>query len=107
MQSNTKKKGDQITIRTREKDGFAVVEVSDSGIGISPEDQRRIFERFYQADKSRKGGPGRSFGLGLAIAHQIVAAHKGSIDVRSKMNQGTTFVVKLPVNHGDLERRTY
>jgi len=101
------KKGDQITIRTREKDGFAVVEVSDSGIGISPEDQRRIFERFYQADKSRKGGLGRSVGLGLAIAHQIVAAHEGSIDVRSKMNQGTTFVVKLPVNHGDLERRTY
>ena len=63
----------QITIQAGQQDGNAIASVTDTGIGIAPQDQQRIFERFYQVDKSRKGGTGRGTGLGLAIAAQIVA----------------------------------
>ena len=74
-----------------------LIQVRDSGIGIPAEDQKRIFERFYQVDKSRKGGSGRGVGLGLAIAHQIVNAHHGRIWVESTPGLGSTFCVSLPV----------
>lgn len=73
------------------------VSVTDTGIGIAPEDQQRIFERFYQVDKSRRGGTGRGVGLGLAIASQIVQAHHGQIWVESRSGSGSTFFVRLPI----------
>jgi signal transduction histidine kinase len=75
----------------------AIVTVSDTGDGISEEDCTRIFERFYQIDKSRSGGAGHGVGLGLAIARQIVESHGGEITVSSKLGQGSTFMVKLPI----------
>jgi signal transduction histidine kinase len=72
------------------------VKVADTGIGIAPADQQRIFERFYQADKSRRGGSHRGVGLGLAIARQIIQAHGGSLTVRSQPGQGSEFSVRLP-----------
>jgi len=60
----------------------------------------RIFERFYQVDKSRKQGQG--LGLGLAIAHNIVKAHNGHIQVQSAPGQGTTFTVWLPTTEADI-----
>ncbi len=73
------------------------VAVQDTGIGIPPEDISRVFERFYQVDKSR--GPARGHGLGLAITHEIVEAHDGKITVHSEgRNQGSTFTVWLPGN---------
>lgn len=75
-----------------------IIEVQDNGIGISADDQKHIFERFYQVDKSRRGGAGRGVGLGLAIAQQIILAHGGTLQVRSEPGQGSIFSVHLPVS---------
>lgn len=89
--------GGTVAVRTTLSGDFALIKVVDTGIGISPDDQARVFERFYQVDKSRKGGSGRGVGLGLAIAAQIVAAHGGRIEVESQLGKGSTFTVSLPV----------
>jgi len=70
------------------------VRVVDHGIGIDPEDQPRIFERFYKADRTRTRGGGT--GLGLAIARHIVAGHGGTIRVESVPGEGSTFIVTIP-----------
>lgn len=74
---------------------WVLVSVSDTGVGIAPEDLPRIFERFYRADKSRSKSEGS--GLGLAIAREIVLGHGGSIGVESTPEVGSRFVVALPV----------
>lgn len=66
----------------------------DNGIGIPPEAQNKIWNRFYQVDRSRSQGKG--VGLGLFLAQQIVAGHKGTIRVESEKGKGSTFVVELP-----------
>jgi signal transduction histidine kinase len=93
--------GGQVFVSASFTEGNAVVRIQDNGQGIAPEDQRRIFERFYQVDKSRQGGGRRGVGLGLAIASQIVDAHGGRIWVESAPGQGSTFSVSLPVLHLD------
>jgi two-component system, OmpR family, phosphate regulon sensor histidine kinase PhoR len=70
--------------------------ISDTGMGISEEDQVHIFERFYKADKSRTNLGGGS-GLGLSIVKKIIEMHKGTIKVESKVGAGTTFTVALPM----------
>ncbi|MEW9698560.1 sensor histidine kinase [Paenibacillus sp. SI8] len=75
------------------------VRIRDNGIGIGPEDQERIFDRFYKADHARQRDAGGS-GLGLAIAKKIVDMHQGSIKVHSLAGEGTEFIVTLPtVSH--------
>lgn len=87
--------GGQILVSTGIVLGGVEIVVKDNGIGIPPEDLPRIFERFYQVDKSR--GPSRGTGLGLAITHEIVLAHGGKISIESAgVNQGTTVRVWLP-----------
>jgi PAS domain S-box-containing protein len=76
-------------------DGVSI-EVSDNGIGIPQGDLDRIFERFYRVDKARSRELGGT-GLGLSIVKHIVLAHKGKVEVRSRINRGTTFTVTLPV----------
>ncbi len=73
-----------------------VVEVSDDGIGISQEDQARIFEPFFRSDRSRTRATG-GVGLGLVVVRRIVEAHHGSIDVVSELGKGTSFTVTLPL----------
>ncbi|MFK4473234.1 two-component system OmpR family sensor kinase [Paenibacillus sp. RC73] len=72
------------------------VRISDTGIGISPEDQKRIFERFFKADRSHSRKYGGS-GMGLAIVKQIVSLHQGDIRVESEPGRGTTVIVTLPI----------
>ncbi|MGO4694581.1 sensor histidine kinase [Paenibacillus sp. 2TAB26] len=72
------------------------VKITDTGIGISSEDQLRIFERFYKGDKQRTRTADGS-GLGLSIVHKIVELHHGNIRVDSRLNDGSSFEVTLPI----------
>ena len=74
-----------------------VVSIQDFGIGIKAEDLPYIFNRFYRADNSRSKTQVDGYGLGLSIAKNIVEIHQGKISVESKINQGSTFTVELPV----------
>ena len=85
-----------IELTLEEKDGKAIVGIRDTGIGISAEDQPKIFERFYRADKARSPETGGA-GLGLAIARWIVKQHRGSVRVQSSPGNGSTFLVELPL----------
>jgi signal transduction histidine kinase len=91
------KSGSQILITISREGNYACVGVKDQGAGISEEELERIFERFYQVDKARKGGSDHGVGLGLAIARQIVVAHGGEISATSQLGEGSTFMVKLPI----------
>lgn len=82
-----------MTLSRNEKN--TVITVSDDGIGISEEDQKNIFNRFYKADRSR-AHEGDSFGLGLAMVRWIAEAHGGEISVESTLGQGSVFTVILP-----------
>lgn len=73
------------------------ISVKDSGIGIAPEDQSKIFDRFYRVDKARSRESGGT-GLGLAIARSIAEAHQGKLTVQSVFGQGSEFTLSLPVN---------
>jgi hypothetical protein len=81
----------------------AIIRVIDTGIGIAPADQQRIFDRFYRVERSRTRSRlyGGGTGLGLAIALTIIKAHGGSIELESELNKGSTFTVRLPVTDKD------
>ena len=88
--------GGSVKVALRRNSEQLEVTVVDTGIGIAPEDQPHIFERFYKADKSRRASEGGN-GLGLSIAKKVVEIHRGSIAVQSHPGAGATFVVELPV----------
>lgn len=88
-------KGEKISIVTKFVDGKCVIEVKDTGIGISEEGMKHIFERFYREDKARSRESGGS-GLGLAIADSIVKLHNGTIKVSKNNPKGSIFTIKLP-----------
>jgi signal transduction histidine kinase len=84
-------KGGTLTLRTRNDDGKAVIEVSDTGSGLTREECERIFTPYYT---SKQHGTG----LGLAIVQSVVSDHGGRISVQSEPGKGTTFVIELPSN---------
>src|ERR1019366_1635285 len=89
--------GGKVEVSIEQKDTWAIVRIADTGIGIDPEQQPYIFDRFYRVDCSRarhKGGAG----LGLSIVSAIVHQHKGSVQVESTPDTGSTFTVLLPLS---------
>ncbi|MBZ0289923.1 MAG: PAS domain-containing sensor histidine kinase, partial [Anaerolineae bacterium] len=92
-------RGGMITVYTEHCDTALDILVEDNGIGISEQDQGRIFEYFYRADQARSIDTGGT-GLGLSISKKIVEAHGGSLHVQSQPGQGSTFIVTLPLEQG-------
>jgi signal transduction histidine kinase len=88
--------GGTILVRLLPRPGWAVIQVIDTGIGIPETDLPYIFDRFYRVDTQRSQDSG-GFGLGLAIAQQIVQAHSGHIHVTSEVSKGSKFQVELPL----------
>ncbi len=86
----------EVRLTLSERDGRGVLEVSDTGVGIPPQDLERIFERFYRVDKARSRALGGT-GLGLSIVRNLVGAMGGEIHVQSEVGSGTTFTVELPL----------
>jgi two-component system OmpR family sensor kinase len=87
--------GGKVSVSSFINDGYALIDVKDNGIGISEDDIKYVFDRFYRADRSRKRESGS--GLGLSISRWIAGAHKGSIEVKSQPAQGSVFTIKLPI----------
>jgi signal transduction histidine kinase len=87
--------GGRVTIGAKRLDGNIVIEVKDSGIGISPEDLKRVFDRFFRVEKSRSRAAGGS-GLGLAIVKKIAEDHGGRVEAESIIGEGSTFRLVLP-----------
>jgi heavy metal sensor kinase len=92
---NYNREGGSVATAVKSEGTEAVLTVADTGVGIAEEDQKHLFERFYRVDKARSRELGGS-GLGLAICKSIIEAHGGTIAFNSKINEGTTFVVRLP-----------
>jgi signal transduction histidine kinase len=86
-----------ITIRGKQQGKYALLSVIDQGQGIKATDTAHIFERFYRADSARTRGNIEGYGLGLSIAQKIVQAHNGTLEVKSRPEEGSTFTLKLPV----------
>ena len=89
--------GGDISVSARAEDGVLTITVDDTGEGIDPGDLPRVFERFYKADRARRGG---GTGLGLAIVKHSIEAHGGSVAVTSQLGRGSTFTFRLPAGPG-------
>ncbi|WP_010098133.1 HAMP domain-containing sensor histidine kinase [Ornithinibacillus scapharcae] len=87
---------DKVKVSIKRVDEQVAISVADHGAGIPDEEQDRVFERFYRMDKARSRNTGGT-GLGLAIAKTIVNIHGGTITVESKLGEGSTFTVRLPI----------
>ena len=87
--------GATVLVSTRSDRGQIELNVIDEGIGISPTDAARVFERFYRADPARARATGGT-GLGLAIVKHVASNHGGSVEVRSTEGHGSTFTLRLP-----------
>ncbi|MCL1803326.1 MAG: HAMP domain-containing histidine kinase [Eubacteriaceae bacterium] len=92
-----------ISVKMNIEDSYAVLSIRDFGIGISSDDLPNIFDRFYRTDDSRTKATG-GYGLGLPMASIIASGHEGSITVRSKLDYGSEFIVKLPVSQHSIIR---
>jgi signal transduction histidine kinase len=89
--------GGEVRVSADMRDGMAWLEVRDSGVGLTPEQQEHVFDRFWRADASRtRDGDSAGSGLGLAIVRQLVALHGGDVSVASAPGAGATFRVRLP-----------
>ncbi|WP_445156111.1 sensor histidine kinase [Arthrobacter sp. Hor0625] len=92
----------RVGVGVRSRDGLVAVSVTDQGEGLSPEDQERVFERFYRVDSARSRHTGGT-GLGLSIVKHVMANHGGEVTVWSQPGQGSTFTIRLPEMEGQDE----
>jgi two-component system OmpR family sensor kinase len=93
--------GTPVNVRVGRENGSALIEVADSGPGLSADDAARVFERFYRADRSRSRESG-GVGLGLSIVAAVAEAHGGSVAAESEPGRGATFRITLPLaTNGD------
>ena len=105
LQGDHQLDGGAIRVSVYEQRPYGVIEVSDTGIGIAKENLERIFDRFYQVDDSRAHTSDHDgSGLGLPIVKWIVEAHKGTIEVESEIDVGTTVRIKLPLLNSDTQQ---
>ncbi|MBM4194459.1 MAG: HAMP domain-containing protein [Gemmatimonadetes bacterium] len=88
--------GGRVEVTLERRHGEAIVTVKDNGMGIAAADLPFIFDRFWRVDRARSRSEGSGVGLGLAICQWIAQAHRGRIDVSSRLGRGTTFTVVLP-----------
>jgi len=87
--------GGHVEVRVAARDGMAEIAVTDTGVGIAPEDQETVFEEFRQVGSSAKKREGT--GLGLAISRKFIELHGGRIWVESQLGKGSTFAFTLPL----------
>ncbi|WP_319943684.1 sensor histidine kinase [Nocardia aurantia] len=92
---NYSPKGSHVSVSRSLRGGYVNIAVTDRGIGIAKEDQERVFERFFRADKARSRATGGT-GLGLAIVKHVAANHNGEIALWSKLGTGSTFTLRIP-----------
>jgi two-component system phosphate regulon sensor histidine kinase PhoR len=85
-----------IEINTRLEEQKYYIEIKDNGIGISADDQKQIFDKFYRVSTGDLHQV-KGFGLGLNYVKQVIEAHKGQITVKSKIGEGSTFTIELPI----------
>ena len=86
-----------ITVVIEQSESESIISVTDTGPGLSKEDQSRIFERFFRADPSRVRVSGEGSGLGLAIVDAVMKAHGGFVSVDSQLGKGSTFTLHFPM----------
>ena len=92
-------KGGRIDVRAGVRDEVVEISVTDTGVGIAPEDREAVFEEFRQVGRADKKVEGT--GLGLALARKFVELHGGRIWVKSEVGVGSTFTFTIPVRHGE------
>jgi len=93
----------RVTVRTRVERDWVIIDVVDEGIGIRPSDLDRIFVEFVQLKQRGARRKQRGSGLGLAISQRIAEAHGGAIEVETTLDEGSTFSVRLPREHDEIE----
>ena len=91
------REGGDVSVVVKQEGSEAIISIADTGVGIPEADLPRLFERFYRVDKARPRDSGGS-GLGLAIVKSIIESHQGTIDVSSRLGEGSRFLVRLPIH---------
>ncbi|GAB3944655.1 ATP-binding protein [Corynebacterium tapiri] len=102
---NYSPKAKPVSVSQRVAGDVVHIRVTDRGLGIAPEDQQRVFERFYRVDKARSRATGGT-GLGLAIVKHVVANHGGNVKLWSRLGTGSTFTLELPIYRPEAELHT-
>lgn len=104
MDNAVKYKRDDVSLHlevsTWNTDGHLCIQISDNGIGIPKDDQKRIFEKFYRVHSGNTHNV-KGFGLGLAYVHKMITLHHGTIKATSELGKGTSFLITLPVDKGN------
>ena len=85
----------EININTRLINGYCEITISDNGIGMSSETQKKVFDKFYRVEKGNIHTV-KGFGIGLSYVKAIITAHKGSVSLKSKLNKGTIITIYIP-----------